>query len=751
MGSQSSKISVAQAPFSRAPESSDFYGLITPRFEHIVTQNGHAIITGRAGAPFQYCEDEPIRIPGAIQSFGVMLVLREESPNQLVVRVVSENSDELMGYSPRQLFELGNFCEIMDSDQAVTLLAHFSFVRGDAYDLGVDGPEVFPLSIVMSNGESRHLWCAAHVCQTHKDLVICEFELEDDDVNPLNVGRVRTMLSPINTLGVLPTAEQFASSTIDTNQPLRILRSSRQKRGEAAAMEVLSILTQSQEKLGLADSLDTLLNTATGLVKELTGFHRVLIYQFDSRWNGQVVAELFDPNISIDLYKGLHFPASDIPAQARELYKINKVRLLYDRGQATARLVCRTLKDLETPLDMTYAYLRAMSPVHIKYLANMQIRSSMSISICPANDLWGLISCHSYGDNGMRVSFPIRKMCRLLGETISRNIKRLTFISRLNARKLIQTIPAGTNPSSCIIASSHSLLKLFDADYGALSICDETKILGDNTHSQEVLAISGFLHVRRINCVLASHDILKDFPDFHYPPGLKIISGFLYMPLSTSAGDFIVFFRKGRHMDIQWGGNPYDIAKRKETAGYLEPRASFTAWRETVLSQSREWSESDMEAAAVLCFVYGKFIKVRRQKEATMRNPKLNALRLVESSVIRTPLNTVIKNLELALDRTLDVEIRECLTKSYSAAKSVIYVINDLLDLTNIGGKQRMPEFSKGSQSIQDTASLWHAFSPGIHAWCVSVVDEPHHKLRLDLQGFFYIEWQIFTLRGQPM
>jgi light-regulated signal transduction histidine kinase (bacteriophytochrome) len=106
-----------------------------------------------------------------------------------------------------------------------------------------------------------------------------------------------------------------------------------------------------------------------------------MVYQFDSGWNGMVVAELVDPNVTIDLYKGLHFPASDIPAQARELYKINKVRLLYDRDQVTSRLVCRTVEDLATPLDMTHAYLRAMSPIHLKYLANMKVRSSYSVSI----------------------------------------------------------------------------------------------------------------------------------------------------------------------------------------------------------------------------------------------------------------------------------------------------------------------------------------------------------------------------------
>lgn len=669
------------------------HDLVTARFQHVMTDGGHAVITGRGGESFQYCEDEPIRIPGAIQSFGVMIAMREEAPNKLVVRVVSENSQQYLGYSPKQLFELENFCDILKEDQADILLDHIDFVRDDAYDPIVDGPEVFVLTIPTTSGEEQRFWCAAHISQTHKDLIICEFEMEDDEVNPLNGEGQTTPGSPTDTLGILPTAEQFASSTINISQPLRVLRNARRRKGEAAAMEVFSILTQIQEQLGRATDLEALLNTTAGLVKELTGFHRVMIYQFDSSWNGLVVSELVDPKVTVDLYKGLHFPASDIPAQARELYKINKVRLLYDRDQVTSRLVCRTLEDLETPLDMTHAYLRAMSPIHIKYLAHMKVRSSMSISVNAFNNLWGLISCHSYGNAGMRVSFPIRKMCRLLGDTVSRNIERLSYASRLQARKLINTVPTEANPSGYIIASSADLLQLFDADYGALSIRGETKILG-NDHSQEVLALIEFLRMRHINSVVASHDITKDFPDLHYPPGLKAISGLLCVPLSTGGGDFIVFFRKGQLTEINWAGNPYDISKRKETAGYLEPRSSFAAWRETVLSQSREWSESDVETAAVLCLVYGKFIKVWRQKEAAMQNSQLARLLLANSAhEVRTPLNAIINYLEIAMEGALDTETRESLTKSHSASKSLIYVINDLLDLTNA---------EKGQELIKD-------------------------------------------------
>lgn len=289
---------------------------------------------------------------------------------------------------------------------------------------------------------------------------------------------------------------------------------------------------------------------------------------------------------------------------------MNKVRLLYDRDLETARLVCRSVEDLETPLDLSFSYLRAMSPIHIKYLANMAVRSSMSISINAFNELWGLIACHTYGSKGMRVSFPIRKMCRLVGDTASRNIERLSYASRLQARKLINTVPTDANPSGYIIASSEDLLKLFDADFGLLSIHDETKILGKLEQSQEALAMLEYLRLRKINSVITSQDIKQDFPDLVYPPGFKIIAGLLLVPLSVGGTDFITFFRSGVTREVKWAGNPYEKFVKEGTEGYLEPRKSFKTWREVVVGKCRDWTEEQVETAAVLCLVYGKFIEV---------------------------------------------------------------------------------------------------------------------------------------------
>ena len=657
--------------------------LYTARFKHVVTNEGHAVVLGRDGDTLRRCEDEPIHIPGAVQSFGLLLALQEVEKCKLQVRVVSENAEKIIGYAPQKLFALDSFCDVLSEEQTENFLDRIDFIRDEDADPAVSGPEVFTMSIKSPRNRSQRVWCAMHINERNKDLVICEFELENDTKNPLVPPGETSPEPPEDTLKGDPTEEEFAESTTNISKPLRVLKSARKRQNDTAAMDVFNVMSQIQEQLANAPKLDAFLKVLVGVVKELTGFHRVMIYQFDQAWNGRVVTELVDPRATKDLYKDLNFPASDIPRQARDLYKLNKVRLLYDRDQETARLVCRTVEDLENPLDLTYSYLRAMSPIHIKYLANMAVRSSMSISITAFGELWGLIACHTYGSRGMRVSFPVRKMCRIIGDTASRNIERLSYASRLQARKLINTVPTQTNPSGYIVASSEDLLTLFDADCGFLSIRDQTKMLGSFAKSQEALALLEYLKMRKFTSVTHTTNLAESFPDLHYGPGFESIAGCLLVPLTVVGNDFIVFFRKGHLQEVKWAGNPYEKYVREGTEGYLEPRKSFKTWSETVIGQCRVWTDEQIETAAVLCLVYGKFIEVWRQKEAALQSVPLTRLLLANTAhEVRTPLNAIINYLEIAMESDLDPETKDNLAKSHSASKSLISVINDLLDLT---------------------------------------------------------------------
>ncbi|KAJ3715391.1 phytochrome-like protein [Lentinula raphanica] len=558
---------------------------------------------------------------------------------------------------------------------------------------------------------------------------------EPDSLGPLHSGHALDgQIVPVHGLegdpGWTPSTEDIIESTMTRSKPLlaleRLRRMSRLPgapdndsrsghgagppggNGTVSMMDVFAVMAQINEQLGDAPDLDSFLKVTVGVIKDLTQFHRVLVYQFDEVWNGQVVAELVDWSVTHDLYKGLHFPAGDIPAQARELYKLNKVRILYDRDQPTARIVVRNKEDLEEPLNMTHCYLRAMSPIHIKYLGNMGVRASMSVSIMAFGSLWGLVACHSYGQHGMRVSFPVRQMLRLLSQSISRNIERLSYAQRLHTRKLINTVSSDNHPTGYIVSNADDLLGLFDADFGILVIGDGAKILGPNQHGQEILIMAEYLRLKQFNTIQVSQAVTRDFPDLNLSTGLEVIAGLLCVPLSSGGKDFIALLRKGQPRDVRWAGKPYKPDAGANAA--LEPRRSFKIWSETVAGRCRAWTDEQLETAGVLALVYGKFIEVWRQKESALQTTKLTNLLLSNAShEVRTPLNHIINYLEMALNGPLDFETRDNLNRSHTASKNLLFTINDLLDLTRLesGNETSLNEPFNLAENIQDAISIY--------------------------------------------
>lgn len=376
-----------------------------------------------------------------MQGFGVLIVVQEDMDgDKLVVRQVSENSTELLGLSPHYLFSLTCFTDVLPDLQAGSLWDNILYLTDPDEDSPSedDSPHVFllsgwgmPGSALLDDSDSDpqgrrawSCWCAAHRPKIDRgatnigihDLIILEFELEDDVFNPLypapspaqNVDQfsgvsspgssestsstitsgtivsitptppssdsVATMSSsisssspPENTLTSMPlsslmsegddswtpSAEDILESTTNHAKPLPALErirklnqvvepssttdpgvgalsadslgrvssahtrrgKQRRKNGAVGMMDAFAVMSQVNEQLGAASDLDTFLKGVVGLVKDLTQFHRVLVYQFDENWNGQTVAELVDWDHTHDLYRGLHFPASDIPAQ----------------------------------------------------------------------------------------------------------------------------------------------------------------------------------------------------------------------------------------------------------------------------------------------------------------------------------------------------------------------------------------------------------------------------------------------------
>ena len=314
----------------------------------------------------------------------------------------------------------------------------------------------------------------------------------------------------------------------------------------------------------------------------------------------------------------------------------------------------------------------------------MGVRSSMSISILINSDLWGLVACHGYGDLGIRVTLPIRELCRNIGDCAAINIERLLMLQRIESRKPPTTTPPTQNPAGFIAASSADLLRVFGADFGLLSIQGEARAIGKLEPYREALALLAYLQMHRFTTVHACKNINSEFPDISYPPGIHTLSGLLVVPLSITGSDFLIFFRRGELREVRWAGNPYEKIN-KPGSEYLEPRMSFKRWTETVRGTSKEWTEDQMETASVLSLLYGRFIEIWRQKESAGQRNRMTRL-LIQNAAheVRTPLNAIVNYLEMALENKIDDNTREILGKASTASNSLVYVINDLLSLTKI-------------------------------------------------------------------
>jgi chemotaxis family two-component system sensor kinase Cph1 len=183
----------------------------------------------------------------------------------------------------------------------------------------------------------------------------------------------------------------------------------------ATAPELYRLVQRAVSRFQLANSTLDICQTCVRHIRRITGFDRVMAYRFDEEWNGQVVAE--EKRDDLEPFLGLHYPASDIPQQARELYKKNWLRFIADRDYVPAKLIPEVHALSPQPLDMSFSVLRSVSPIHLEYLRNMGVGASMSVSLMRDGKLWGLIACHHYSPR--YVPYDVRTACELLGQWLS--------------------------------------------------------------------------------------------------------------------------------------------------------------------------------------------------------------------------------------------------------------------------------------------------------------------------------------------
>ncbi|KOS44385.1 hypothetical protein ACN38_g4701 [Penicillium nordicum] len=592
-----------------------------------------------------------------IQSFGALVVMTESNGN-FEVQIASDNTKEIIGHSPDNLFELQTFCGILSSSQQSNFLAHAQFVLSDDYSIEDSGPEVFFLSVLSSGGYTQGTWCTMHTSTVYKNYVICELQPEAQErKNRSDMENPESQTTTSDSRNLDMTSGAFLE---DVRPPGESLNTRTSKVPDSS--ELLNNVPRIVQRLANSQTLEALVQHAIATLQSLIQFDRTTMYHFDSDRNGIVVADAVDTSSGLTSYEGMRFPESSFPDGVKKLYTRNTVCASFSGSQGTSKLVYRASTN-KRALDMSNTYLSAAPALPAPHPDN-PVKTCLSIQVKVFGKLWGLISCQSY-DSSQRLHPLIQKVCWFVAEAVSSNIERLSYTLPFQFRGPDISLDKVSTPQT-IKTPPGDLLSLFGADYAAASIMGEFKILGKPVDSQEVLALFEYMKAKENDTVFWSGDIATDFQDLNYSPGFHHLSGLLYVPLSVDGRDFIIFFRA----DLETG----NLASDSELS-----------------SRQHEWSSAEFGKASVLSLLYRTFTDIWQEKEATLQNNQLMRLLLANSAhEFRTPLNAIINYLEIVLDGSLNQETRDHISRSHSASKSLVYIINDLLDLTNAENGQRL-------------------------------------------------------------
>ncbi|CAG7949857.1 unnamed protein product [Penicillium olsonii] len=592
----------------------------------------------------------------SVQPFGAILIVTK-THGKFEVQVSSSNSQEIIGHSPDELFDIQSFCDILASPHRENFIGHSNAVLDQQYDIENSGPEVFPLSILSSSNISLDLWCTMHTARLHKEYIFCEFQPESAAFPSKGQAQSEAMCE----------SEKLDSTSgayfEDLDPPTKGVSS------QPKASELLNEVPRTLRRLANAQSLESFVHETVSILQAYGQFDRTSIYHFDGDRNGIVLADA-NADSKLAPYGGVHFPESAFPETMKKKYTRSTICFSYSAQKDAAQLVRRPSAK-STPLDLSHSYLSAMAtPSGID--TENPVKACLTIQINVFGKLWGLVSCQSYTDRKMLHPLNL-KLCWFIAEAISSNIERLSYSLPFQWKDSSQLSP-DTAESQAIKTPLGDLLSLFGADYAAASILGETKILGRPTDSQEVLALLEYMKAKENETICWSTDIASDFPDLNYSRGFHHLAGLFYVPLSEDGRDFIIFFRT-------YSG---DTRTEQTTQRHVEPDAETP-------KRQQLWSTAEIGKASILSQIYRTFTDVWQEKEMTLQNNQLMRLLLANSAhEFRTPLNAIINFLEIALDGPLDQETRDNLSRSHSASRSLVYIINDLLDLTNAENGQQL-------------------------------------------------------------
>ena len=443
-------------------------------------------------------------------------------------------------------------------------------------------------------------------------------------------------------------------------------------------------------------SIPALSDLAARHVRSVTGYGRVMVYQFDPSGHGRVVAESKAPDY--DSYLGQSFPASDIPAQARELYTLSPIRLIQDANYEAAPLVPGANPVTGNRNDLSFAALRSVSPVHLQYMRNMGTLASMSVSLIVKGKLWGLISCHNA--EPCPVSVEKRTACEQLGQILSLCIEtredgaELQF--RLDVRRIMVEmlghLTKGADFLDNLSGVFPELLRFARAGGVAVVVDDRILTYGDTPDDKAIRALSTWLAVHGHTELFHTNHLAGAYPPASTLKG--VASGLLALPISRIHQHYLLWFRPELVQTVEWAGNPHEKQAPQGAPTQLSPRQSFAAWRETIHGHSLPWHAAEIELAVEFrSALLGIALERAEQmaelaEELTRANKELEAFSYSVSHDLRAPLRHIVGFSDLLIEAagSEDAAMRERFLKNIKqSARLAGKLVDDLLSFSQMG------------------------------------------------------------------
>ena len=363
------------------------------------------------------------------------------------------------------------------------------------------------------------------------------------------------------------------------------------------ANEVYDHTSQFLSYMHTTQSLQDLCSLVAKGTREITGYDRVMIYRFDGNYNGEVFAESCREDL--EPFLGLHYPHTDIPPQARDLYLKNLLRIITDIDYSPVPIF--TIDDQKDKnLDLSLAILRSTSPIHVQYLHNMGVGATLTISLIYKQKLWGLIACHHYSPKNLTPE--LRLAAQLQGHFITSQIdvrqsnEEYEVSRKVNAAydKADTFELKDDTESFAELIKQPELLGLCNAN--GVSLVFEGKVYqnGVTPSEDEVKFLAGHFAEYTENSSISTSKLLDLLPD--YTTLCENTAGVIYHSLDIEGNNCIMWFRSETKTEVNWAGDPSKsiILDKKG----LSPRNSFELWKEIVNCTSKPWIQPELDTAA---------------------------------------------------------------------------------------------------------------------------------------------------------